>query len=432
MFRYLPEQASEFAPNVDWIHNLVTDISVFFTVAIVGVMIYFAVKYRQRDGVDHETPRIEGSHLLELIWTVVPTVICIFVAGYGYAYYNEIRHVPPGAMTVNIIGQKWKWDFQYPNGKMATGELVVPVDEPVKLVMTSRDVLHSFFVPAMRIKTDLVPGQYTYQWFKPIKTGEYQAFCTEYCGLNHSAMLAKVKVVSKAEYDRWVNDRSEEEKLKKMNPADLGRQLYVSKGCNACHSLDGNRGVGPSFLKVFGKQEKLTDGTTVTVDENYIKHSIEEPNAQIVDTYVPAMPSFAGQLNPQQIDSLIAFIKTIDGTQKEMPKVVVAPKAEDTAALAKMSPVERGKKWYAEKICVTCHTIDGTKLVGPSLKGIYGHEQKLTDGTSVEVNDEYIKNSILKPASQIAEGFTPMMPPYEGQLSDEQIKDITEFIKSLK
>lgn len=428
MFQYFPEQASDFAEKVDWLNKIVTDISVFFTVAIVGAMIYFAIKYRQRNGVDHETPHIEGSHLLEVLWTVVPTLICIVIGTLGYIYYDEIRTPPADAMTVSVKGQKWFWEFEYENGKHSR-DLVVPVNEPVKLLMTSSDVLHSFFIPAMRIKTDVIPGQYTYQWFRPIKTGDYQVFCTEYCGDLHSAMLARLKVLTRGEYDRWLADKSEEEALARMDRKEIGAQLYTGKGCNACHSLDGSPRVGPSFLKVFGRKEALLDGTEITVDEDYIRTSILEPNKQVVKGFTAnMMPSFQGQLSDDQILSMVAFLKSIDGSQ---PVAAAAPTAaaED---FSKLPPAEWGKRLYAAKLCSTCHSIDGSRVVGPTFKGVYGREEKLTDGKTVKVDDAYLKSSILKPMDQIVEGYSPAMPPYEGQLSDAELSALVEYLKTVK
>jgi cytochrome c oxidase subunit II len=287
MFRYLPEQASEFAPSIDRIHNLITDLSVFFTVAIVGTMIYFAIRYRRRNGVDHETPQIEGSVFLEMLWTIIPTLISIVVAAYGVIGYNQLRDVPKDALEIQVVGQKWNWSFQYENGKKSANEFFVPVDTPVKLIITSTDVLHSFFVPGMRTKVDAVPGLFTYQWFKPVKTGTQQVYCTEYCGTNHSNMLAKMHVVSRAEFDRWVAFKE-----RVGSPAEEGRKTYTSLGCNACHSLDGSRLVGPSFLKVFGREGRLADGTSYVVDENYIRESILNPELKIVEGYSNVMPSF--------------------------------------------------------------------------------------------------------------------------------------------
>jgi cytochrome c oxidase subunit 2 len=427
--RFFPEQASDFAEKIDWLNELVTDISVFFTVAIVGAMIYFAIRYRQRDGVDHATPNIEGSHLLEAIWTIVPTIICIIVGALGYIYYDDMRTVPENALTVSVRGQKWFWEFEYENGKKSR-ELVVPVNEPIKLLMTSRDVLHSFFIPAMRVKTDVVPGQYSYQWFRPIRTGDYQVFCTEYCGNQHSAMLARLKVLSKVDYDRWLADTSEQDALARMDRKEIGSQLYTAKGCKACHSLDGSPLVGPTFLKIFGRKEKLQDGSEITVDEEYIRTSIYEPTKQIVQGYAGVMPNYQGQISDDEMLSIIAFLKSLDGSQPA--PAASAPAAAVAEDLSKLPPAEWGKKLFSIKICGSCHSLDGSKLVGPSFKGLYGREEELADGTKVVANDEYIKRSILKPMDQIVKGYAPVMPPYEGQLNDAELNALIEYIKTIK
>jgi len=427
MFNYLPEQASEIAPDVDWLNDLITNLSVFFTVAIVGAMLYFAIRYRRRDGIDHETPRIEGSNLLEIIWTVVPTIVCVFIAYYGVEVYQRMRFDDPNATQIAVWGQKWKWDFEYPNGKKSYNDFVVPVNRTVKLTMKSHDVLHSFFLPAMRVKKDVIPSIYTTLLFKPVKVGTYQTFCAEYCGKDHSAMLAKLHVVSEAEYERWLNDKSEELAAARISPAELGQKLYVQKGCNACHSLDGSRIVGPSFLKVFGKMEKCEGGSEYMVDENYVHESILNPKAKIVMGFAPVMPSFEGQLTDKEIDALIAFIKSV----KEPPAAPVV-KPQDQAALANMTPAERGKNIYETNLCITCHSLDGSKIVGPSFKGVYGRQEKLTDGSTITVDDAYIKKSVYEPAAQVVEGYPPAMPPYQGKLNDDQIKDVIEFLKTVK
>lgn len=422
MFRFLPEQASTFAPDIDWIHNLITDISVFFTVGIVGAMIYFAIRYRQRGGVDHDTPQIHGNNTLEVIWTVVPTIVCIFVAYYGIIFYRDMRVVPENALTIDVRGQKWKWDFYYSNGKQSS-DLVVPVDQPIKLVMSSRDVLHSFFLPDMRVKKDVVPGQYTYLWFQPVKTGVYQAFCTEYCGKDHSAMLAKLHVLPRAEYDRWLNDRSAELAMAKMGPAERGKTLYKEKMCVSCHSLDGSPLVGPTFLNLFGRKGKFNDGTEYTADENYIRESVLEPNKHVVQGFQPnMMPSFSGQLSDEDVSSLIAFIRGLTG------EASVAPKQEAPAG----TPVERGKLVYQVKACIGCHSLDGSAVVGPSFKGLFGKQEKLSDGSTVTVDEAYITKSIREPQAQIVAGFETKAPMPMMPLSDEELKDVIEFIKSAK
>jgi len=432
MFRFLPEQASEHAAEMDWIHHWVTDISVFFTVAIVGAMLYFAVKYRKRGGVDHETPRIEGSHFLELVWTIVPTIICIFVAWEGVRIFKDIRKVPADALTLYATGSQWKWDFEYDTGKKTTNNFVLPVNKPVKIVITSQDVLHSFFLPSMRVKVDAVKGLYNYVTFKPIKTGDYRLFCTEYCGKDHSAMLGTLSIVSENEYTRWVNDKSE----KQTSPIERGKLLYVEKACKSCHTLDGTRGLGPSWLKLYGKTGKFVDGASYTADENYLRESILKPNVHLVEGYSPAMPSFEGQLSESDLAGLLAYIKSIDGTgPKTAPAATTAQ--QPAVDLTKLSPAERGKLIYekgkgAGAPCLACHSLDGSKLVGPTYKGLYGKEGKWADGQTYTATDDYIKESILNPAAHVAEGFAPAMPPYQGILNDDDIKDVIEFIKTVK
>jgi cytochrome c oxidase subunit II len=428
MFRFLPEQASDFAADVDWLNNLITDLSVFFTVAIVGTMIFFAVKYRQKNGKDHATDQIEGSHLLEVLWTVVPTIICIFIAAYGYLVFKDIRTVPADAQTIYVKGKQWDWDFEYPNGKKTYNEWVVPVDKPVKLVMTSMDVLHSFFVPAMRVKQDLIPKQFSYVWFRPVKTGEYHTFCTEYCGTKHSAMIAKLKVVSQAEYDRWLADDSQERRMASMKPADLGKALYVQKGCAGCHSLDGSKGVGPSFLKVFGKTEELESGDKVVVDEEYIRKSLFEPASQVVKGFAPMSQSFAGQLNDDELKGLIEFIKSIDGNTK-----IEVPVAATEEIDPNLTPVQRGEKIYQTRLCVTCHSLSDNKVPCPSFKGIYNRKGKLSNGNTYVADDAYLKKAIRDPESEVVEGYQPSMTKQLTQsLSDKDIEDVIEYLKTIK
>jgi cytochrome c oxidase subunit 2 len=443
MFRFLPEQASTHAADVDWINHLITDLSLFFTVAIVGTMIYFAIRYRRKGGVDHETPRIEGSHTLEAIWTIVPTVVCIFIGYYGVVIYQDMRTVPQDAMSITVWGQKWQWDFEYeykdeegkPQVKKIGGknvEWVVPVNKPVRLVMQSRDVLHSFFIPAMRVKRDVIPGQWNYLVFTPIKTGRYPVFCTEYCGREHSNMMANLTVVSEAEFDRWVKDRSAEMVMAGMAPSERGKKLYVDKGCNACHSLDGSRVVGPSFLKSYGAKHKMADGSEVEVDDNYIQESILHPAAKVVAGYSPVMPSFDGQLNPDEIAALIAFIKAQDGSA---PAPVATPAPADDG-WDKLTPVQRGEKLVKAKsvpACTSCHSLDGGKLIGPSFKGIYQREEEMEGGATVKADDAYLEESILNPGAKIVKGYQNMMPPVYGtQFKEQDVKDIIEYLKTVK
>ncbi len=438
MIRIHAEQASSFAENVDFAHDIITIFSVFFTILITGVMIYFAIRYRQRDGKHHPTPQLLHNNMLEVVWTIIPIIISIYVAYLGIIYYQDMRTPAKDALVINVTGQKWFWDFKYPNGKAFSGkdvEFVVPVNKPVQLVLTSRDVLHSFFIPAMRVKKDAVPGMYSYINFTPIKTGNYQVFCTEYCGREHYNMMVSLKVVSEAEYDRWVNDTSDDFRKSLTSPSDIGKVLYTQKGCNACHSLDGTKIVGPTWLNLYNSKVKLASGKEVEADDNYIKTSILEPAKELHDGFANLMPSYAGQLSDEDISAMIAFIRDQTTENLEKQKALAPKKKTEEVDESTLTPAQRGEKIFKEKAipsCSTCHSIDGSKIVGPSLKGLYGHNGKLADGSSYTADDAYIKESIMNPMGKIVEGFPGAMPPYAGQLNDEQVADLIEYFKTLK
>ncbi len=440
MFRFLPEQASTFAADVDWIHNWITDLSVFFTVAIFGAAVYYAIRYRQKGDKPHPTPAITGDHRLEVIWTVVPTIIIIFIAAEGYLGYKHMRTPPKDTLDINVTAKKWDWTFEYSNGKKLTDEFVVPVDRPVKIILQSRDVLHSFFIPEMRVKKDAVPGMYTWLWFQPIKTGNYRVFCTEYCGDDHSGMMAQLKVVSRAEYDRWINDRSEEMLKASMTPSKLGRKLYQEKNCNTCHNLTDVRLIGPGFKGLWGKNEALENGETILVDENYIKTSLLNPDQHVVKGYGPksVMPSQQGLLSDDEISAFIAFIKDLDSVMAEeaasgAPVAMATPAA--AVDLTKLTPEERGKAYYSDAakfMCVACHTIDGSPGAGPTFKGLYGRKGTLSDGSSYTADDAYLIESIKNSQAKVVQGFAPAMPVFGDKFTEAEIKDLIAFIKSLK
>lgn len=306
MLDWMPEQASDWAENVDWINNFISYTAAFCTLAITAVVIYFAVRYRRKSD-DQKTEYITHSFTLETIWTVIPTIVVIFVFYYGTKIYHETRNPPANALEISVEGYQWGWNFTYPNGKRSSRDLVVPIGRPTKLIMKSRDVNHSFFIPAMRIKEDLVASQYTYTWFTPTKLGDYHIFCTEYCGLQHSAMIGSLKVVAPEAFEDYLIDRSKEE----LPPAELGKKLYVSLGCNACHSLDGSKLVGPSFKGLYGASRDFTEGESSKADDNYLRESILNPNKRVVKGFVPAMPAFEGRLEDDELSGLIAFIKEV-------------------------------------------------------------------------------------------------------------------------
>jgi len=304
---WLPRRASNLAADVDFNFNLVYWISVFFFALITFLLVFFTLRYRQRPGhkveksTTHNTP-------LEVVWSVIPTLIVIGLFWSGYKAYLNMTVPPQNTYEVLVTGQKWNWMFTYPNGYIDS-QLHVPVDTPVKLTMTSEDVLHSFFVPDFRIKRDVIPGRYTRLWFTALETGEYDIFCTEYCGTNHWNMLSKVVVHERAEFDGWLEEASDF--LSKMPPAEAGEMLYNMRGCKQCHSVDGSPGIAPSFLGKFGSEEQLLTGETVVVEENYIRESILNPQARVVAGYDPVMPTYQGRLKDEEITAIIEYMKTL-------------------------------------------------------------------------------------------------------------------------
>lgn len=308
---WLPEVASSFAGKVDYIIWFVTVISLVFFILVSFFLVYFAIKYRRRKG-NEETPYITGSHMLEALWTVIPSILLIIIFAYGFITFREMRTPPSDTLDINVTGRQWLWQFKYNNGKTTLNELYVPEGKPIKLIMTSEDVNHGFFVPAFRVKQDLMANRYTQLWFKATKTGTYDLFCTQYCGTGHSAMLGKVIVMAPEEYKKWEKSEGEQkENVAGVPPAERGKQLYTQRGCNACHSIDGTRIVGPTWKGLWEKEEVMQDGQKVAVDENYVRESILEPNAKIVNGYPPVMPSFKGVVSDEEISAIIAYMKTL-------------------------------------------------------------------------------------------------------------------------
>lgn len=302
----MPPQGTAISGQVDNLYAFLLWASFVSCAILIGGMIFFALKYKRRTDND-KTPYISHNSFLEFLWSFVPLVIFLAVFAWGWAIYHQMRSMPENALEVHVFGYKWAWDFTYKSGKTTTAELVVPVNQPIKLIMTSRDVIHSFFIPSMRIKQDVVPGRYTAQWFTAEKLGDYQVFCTEYCGDKHSAMLAKVRVVTMPEYEQWIQENDA-----KLPLTERGEKIYRGK-CIACHSVDGTKGAGPSWKGLWGAQgHKMEDGSTVNVDENYLRESILNPNVKVAQGYPKGvMPLFQGALKEDEVTALIEFIKTL-------------------------------------------------------------------------------------------------------------------------
>ncbi|QDU41177.1 Cytochrome c oxidase subunit 2 precursor [Maioricimonas rarisocia] len=304
-----PSQGSTVAPAVDSLFYIITAISAFFFVLIVAVMIYFVVRYRRRPGHDVEKSPSHNT-ALEITWSVIPGLLLVYIFAQGFLTFLDMRKPPEGAYEIQVVGRKWSWAFQYPNG-VVQNELHLPLDRPVRLVMSSEDVIHSLFIPAFRVKQDLVPGRYSKVWFRTTKPGEYRLYCAEYCGQQHSTMVADVIVHEAGEFEPWL--QAEVDRMNDLPPAELGELLYQRQGCVQCHAIDNNTTgkVGPSFLGTFGTEQPLADGQTVTVDENYIRQSILDPVSQVRAGYQPVMPTYQGRLKDREINALVEFIKSL-------------------------------------------------------------------------------------------------------------------------
>ena len=338
----LPEQMSTVAADIDWLYYFIYWLSVVLFIAIVGAMIYWAIKYRERKG--HKAEATGHNIPLEIAWTIAPIFILVFIFHKGFLGYMDMAVAPAGSIEVHVNAKQWAWEFVYPNGG-SSAELHAPVGKPVKLIMSSADVIHSFFAPALRVKRDVVPSMYTSVWFQATHTGSEDIMCTEYCGgrssgpngelpyeptddprnvypagqaTGHWAMHSRVYIDSQEDYDKFlksIGDKCEEYRSAgKVCPdniaAEGGQKLAASKGCVACHTTTGARLVGPSWKDIFGKDES-TDKGPIHVDENYVRESILDPTAKVVTGYQPVMPTFRGQISDPEIDELIAYIKSL-------------------------------------------------------------------------------------------------------------------------
>jgi cytochrome c oxidase subunit 2 len=305
---FMPPGQSTIAPEVDALFNFILYSSIVLFIIVVSGMGYFVMRYRRR-GKEELTSGTAHNVKLELFWSIIPTILVIIVFFWGFRVYMKMHVVPKDAYEIKVTGQKWFWSFDYPNGASTVNDLVVPSGKPIKLLMSSKDVIHSFFVPDFRIKMDVLPNRYTLTWFEAPNEGEHNLFCAEYCGTSHSDMIGRVRVVGEREFDEWLH--SSATAGEGMTPEAYGEQLYTAKACNTCHRIDEKAHTGPSFLGIYGVTHQLQDGGTVVADENYLRESILNPQAKIVAGYQPVMPTYQGLLDDHQIDCLIAYIKSL-------------------------------------------------------------------------------------------------------------------------
>ncbi|WP_437184998.1 cytochrome c oxidase subunit II [Planctomicrobium sp. SH668] len=318
-FQWFPESASNFSGRVDALYAFMVGVTVVSTVLICIMVIGFGIYYRRGSKANRRGQM--HNNFLELIWASGPLVVSMIMFAWGAVIYFDMHHPPEDAMNIEVVGKQWMWKIRHPGGKAEINSLHVPAGQPVRLRMISEDVIHSFFVPAFRVKQDVVPGYYTQLWFTPTKPGTYHLFCAEYCGTEHSGMIGTVTVLEPSDYARWLADDTGEA------PEVVGQKLFDRFRCATCHKAEGN-GNGPALTGIFGKDRPLKGGGLALANEQYLRDSIMLPNKQVLAGYQAVMPSFQGQITEEEVTSLIAYIKTLKGEVKPatvQPEAAVAP-----------------------------------------------------------------------------------------------------------
>ncbi|MBA3885591.1 MAG: cytochrome c oxidase subunit II [Acidobacteria bacterium] len=304
-FPLFPQQASVQAGQVDGIYFFMVAVTAFFSILIATLLTIFAIKYRRRQR-DEIGVAIHGSLALELTWTAIPFFIVMIMFAWGAKVFFDLYRPPAGAMEIYVVGKQWMWKVQHMEGRREINELHVPIGRPVKLIMGSEDVIHSFYIPAFRVKADVIPGRYNHLWFTATKPGRYHLFCAEYCGTKHSGMIGSIIVMEPADFQAWLSGGRSED-----SPVAAGERLFQDLACNTCHRSDGQQGRGPMLTNVYGNPVALQDGSRVIADEAYIRESIVNPQAKIVSGFQPIMPTYQGLVTEEQLLQLIAYVRSL-------------------------------------------------------------------------------------------------------------------------
>ncbi len=312
LFSWMPEQASDIATRVDLLFFGLLAVCGMIAFAVAAAVIIFCVRYRAGSAATHARPR--GSVLgLELLWTSATTVLFLAIFGAAAAEYRHMTSAPANAVEVHVVAKQWMWKLQHPDGRREINELHLLIGRPVKLVMTSQDVIHSFFIPAFRTKQDVLPDRYTTEWFTPTKAGRYHLFCAEYCGMDHSRMGGWIEVMEPAAYAQWLAAGGEGETV-----VAAGARLFTARGCAGCHA-PGSKVRAPLLNGLYGRPVALNGGQVQIADEQYLHDSILLPNKQITAGYEPLMPTYQGQLGEEDVLQLIAYIKSLSGDPESAP-----------------------------------------------------------------------------------------------------------------
>ena len=315
MTKVLPEQASTYAEHMDVLFYVLVGLSIFFAALVFTLILIFSLKYRE--GSKANRVQGKGSHMgLEILWSVIPLVLALGVFLWNAKLWGFVRRPPANSLEIYVIGKQWMWHLQHPNGVRENNALHIPIDTPIKLTMISQDVIHDFFVPAFRIHMDVLPGQYTTEWFEATKAGEYPLFCSQYCGTNHSKMRGTIYVMRPEDYQAWLARGGNAPPATRKTMTEGGENLFNHFSCYSCHGSAPAR--APSLVGLYGSHVKLEDGRTVVADDDYLRESIVVPDAKVVAGYQAIMPTFKSVMSESELLELIAFIKSLSAA-KEMP-----------------------------------------------------------------------------------------------------------------
>jgi cytochrome c oxidase subunit 2 len=437
------------ASNWGAIDDIIVITLIITGVVFIAINLFMALailKFRHKAG--RKAKYEPENRKLEMWLTLVTSLGIVAMLAPGLLVYTDFVTVPDDAIEMEVVGQQWSWSFRFPGPDHTLGKsdvknisinnpfgldpldsnaqddiliqsnrVYLPLDQPVKIYMRSKDVLHDFYVPQFRVKMDMVPGNVSHIWLTPTVLGEFEILCAEFCGVGHFNMRGHVQVVEQAEYEKWLAQQTVFSTSMQKSSVSLlsasaqsGQQLSQEKGCLACHDFTGNS-IGPSWQGLFGRTQVMSDGSNVKVDDEYLRESIISPGAKVVKAYAPIMPTIL--MTTLEIDSLIAYIKERGNSSMETGQ----------------SNVLSGKKLVQDKGCVACHSTDGSKMLGPSWKGLFGKTQTLASGQTLQVDEAYLRESIFQPTAKIVTGFPPIMPP--GMLSEQEAKAIIDFIRTL-
>jgi len=429
-------------------------ISGIFFIAVTLFMAVALIRFRHKKGgraaYQPENKKLET-------WLIIVTSIGIAaMLAPGLVVYDDFIRVPKNAYELEVVAQQWQWAFRFPgqDGKLGksdikfvdsvnplgldpkdsagqddvlirSNEVHLPLDQPVKVLLRSKDVLHDFYIPQIRSKMDMVPGMVSYFWFTPTVIGKYEILCAEYCGVGHYNMRGYMIVEDRTAFEQWLNSQptfaqtlTTAAKPSRDSVLEKGRQLVEKYGCVACHSQDGTASLGPGWKGLYGRTEQLADGTSVLVDEAYVKESNLDPKARLVQGYPPVMVAYT--LTEDELGAVVALIKSLGVAQQEPSTGEKLDGGDDLAT--------QGQRLAQSLGCLACHSVDGSKGVGPSWQGLYNEPVTLADGSTIKADEGYIKESVLNPGAKIVKGYAAIMPAFTP--SDQELNALIAFIKS--